>query len=87
VQQVGFNDNLNPTRNQFMPGVWDWGNDASLFKEVPIRESVRLRINLDVFNVFNAPGIPTSVGSNGIVSTRESGRASREMQLTLRLSW
>jgi hypothetical protein len=87
VQQVGYNDNLNPTRNQFLSSVWDWGNDASLFKEVPMRESLRLRVNLDVFNVFNAPGIPTGVGSNGIVSTRESGRPSREMQLTLRLSW
>ena len=63
------------------------GNDASLFKEVGIRESVRLRLNIDAFNVFNRPGIPTTVGSNGLVSTRESGNSSRELQVTLRLSW
>ena len=87
VQQVGFNDNLNPTRNQFLPGVWSWANDASLFKEIPIREQVRLRVNLDAFNVFNRPGIPTDVASNGLVSTRSSGNASREMQVTVRLTW
>jgi hypothetical protein len=87
IQEVGFNDGLHPWRNQYLPGVWDWGQDASLFKEIPIRESVRLRLNIDAFNVFNAPGTPTGVGSNGLVSTRESGRASRELQFTLRLTW
>jgi Carboxypeptidase regulatory-like domain len=87
VQQVGYNDNLHPWRNQYMPGVWEWGQDASLFKEIPINESVRIRLNIDAFNVFNAPGIPTAVGSNGLVSTRESGKASRELQFTLRLTW
>jgi hypothetical protein len=87
VQQVGFNDNLHPWRNQFLPGVWEWGQDASLFKEFNVREAVRVRLNIDAFNVFNAPGIPTGVSSNGLVSTRESGKGSREMQFTLRVSW
>jgi hypothetical protein len=52
-----------------------------------VREAVRVRLNIDAFNVFNAPGIPTGVSSNGLVSTRESGKGSREMQFTLRVSW
>jgi hypothetical protein len=87
VQQVGFNDNMHPWRNQYLPGVWDWGQDASLFKEFRIREGLRVRLNIDAFNVFNNPGIPTGVGGNGLVSTRTSQRTSREMQFTLRVTW
>ncbi len=87
VQQSTFDDGLHPYRNQFRMGVWDFSQDASLFKEFPIRESLRVRLNIDAFNVFNAPGIPTGVGGNGFVSTRESQEASRELQFTLRLTW
>jgi len=87
VQQTSINNNFHPWRNQFLPGVWEFGQDASLFKEVRVGEAVRVRLNIDAFNVFNNPGIPTGVGSNGLVSTRESGKGSREMQFTLRVSW
>ncbi|HTM50951.1 MAG TPA: hypothetical protein VL285_19780, partial [Bryobacteraceae bacterium] len=79
--------NFSPWRNQFLPGVWEFGQDASLFKEVTVRERLRVRLNIDAFNVFNNPGIPTTVNSNGLVSTRESGKGSREMQFTLRVTW
>ncbi|HEY2933103.1 MAG TPA: carboxypeptidase-like regulatory domain-containing protein [Acidobacteriota bacterium] len=87
TQQVTFNDNMHPWRNQYMPGVWEFGQDVSLFKEVQIREALRVRLNIDAFNVFNNPGIPIGVGSNGLVSTRESRKASRELQFTLRVTW
>ena len=88
VQQTSINNNFHPWRNQFLPGVWEFGQDASLFKEVRVGEAVRVRLNIDAFNVFNNPGIPTSVASNGLVSTRESSnKGSREMQFTLRVSW
>ncbi len=87
IQQTSLDDNLHPFRFQYMPAPWSWGQEASLFKEFGIREAVRIRVNIDAFNVFNNPGIPTDVGSNGVVSTRESGRGSRELQFTLRVSW
>ena len=54
---------------------------------IAIKESVRLRINADVFNVFNHPGNPNSVGSDGMESTRSSGNSPRTLQLSLRLSF
>jgi hypothetical protein len=87
VQRVTYNDNLHPWRNQYMPGVRQWGLDASLFKSVPIGERFNLRFNADFFNVLNHPGNPNSIGGDGVLSTRNSGQAARELQLTLRLSW
>jgi hypothetical protein len=86
-QRTTFDPGDHPWRNQSLPGVRRWGMDASLFKSIPITESVRVRFNADFFNVFNAPGNPNSIGSDGILSTRTSGTGSRELQLSLRLMW
>jgi hypothetical protein len=37
--------------------------------------------------VLNTPGNPNSVGSNGMLSTFNSGQPARDLQLTLRLTW
>ena len=76
-----------PWRNQFFPSTRQWGLDASLFKAIPIRESVQLRLNADFFNVLNHPGNPSGVGSDGVLATRSSGSSARELQLTMRLIW
>jgi hypothetical protein len=78
---------LDPWRNQFLPSVRQWGLDASIFKAIPITESVIVRLNADFFNVLNHPGNPNSVGSTGILSTQSSGSGPRTLQLTLRLQW
>ncbi|MBM3727576.1 MAG: hypothetical protein FJW40_19425 [Acidobacteria bacterium] len=87
VQRAVFNDGLHPWRQQYLPGVRQWGVDASLFKTVHITESVRLRLNADFFNLFNTPGNQNAIGGDGILSTLNSGNAAREVQLTLRLTW
>ena len=87
VQRVGYNDNLHPWRQQYLPGVRQWGLDASLFKTIPITERVAVRFNADFFNVLNMPGNPNSIGGDGILSTRSSGQGARELQLTLRVTW
>jgi hypothetical protein len=87
VQRVGYNDNLHPWRNQYLPSSRQWGLDASLFKSIPISERVNVRFNADFFNVLNKPGNPSGVSSNGILSTFDSGQSARELQLTLRVSW
>jgi hypothetical protein len=87
VQRLTYNDNLHPWRQQYFPSVRQWGLDASLFKSIPIREQMALRLNIDYFNVLNHPGNPSSVANTGILSTRSSGSGSRELQLTLRLMW
>ena len=87
VQRAIFNDGLHPWRNQFLPGVRQWFQDASLFKLVPLTERVVLRFNADFFNVLNNPNNPLDIAGSGILSTRNSGTLPRMTQLTLRLIW
>jgi hypothetical protein len=78
---------LLPLRQQYLPSVLQWGLDASLFKTVMISENVRVRLNADFFNVLNVPGNPNTVGTTGMLATRNSGNSPRTLQLTLRLTW
>jgi len=78
---------LAPLRQQYIPSILQWGLDASLFKTIPITERFRARLNADFFNVLNHPGNPNTLGSTGILSTRNSGQGPRTLQLTLRLTW
>jgi len=87
AQRTAFNENLHPWRQQYFPTVRQWGLDASLFKTIPIKERMNLRFNLDYFNALNHPNNPNSFNNLGILGTRTSGSGSRELQLTLRLTW
>jgi hypothetical protein len=87
VQRTTFNDNLHPWRNQYMPGVRQWFQDASLFKFTRITEQVTLRFNVDFFNVFNNPNNTKAIGGDGVLATRNSGSGARVTQLGLRLIW
>jgi hypothetical protein len=87
VQRLTYSDNLNPWRNQFVPGVRQWGLDASLFKSIKFKERYDIRFNADFFNVLNHPGNPNAIGGDGVLTTNASGQRARELQLTLRLSW
>ncbi|MGH9661930.1 MAG: hypothetical protein ACRD96_25505, partial [Bryobacteraceae bacterium] len=86
-QRVGMDTALHPWRNQFMPGPWSFGLDASLFKSVAITERWQLRFNIDFFNVLNNPGLVQPNATNGILSLQNSANAPRQLQLTARLSW
>ena len=87
VQRTTFNDNLHPWMNQYMPGVRQWFQDASLFKFTALTEGVTLRFNVDFFNVFNNPNDPNAIGGDGVLATRNSGSGARVTQLGLRLIW
>jgi hypothetical protein len=88
VQQVSFNDNLHPWRQQFLPANRQWVMDAGVVKNIPITESWRCRFSVDFFNVFNTPGNPMmGSGSEGILSTRTSAQDARTLQASLRISW
>ncbi|MBI4875223.1 MAG: TonB-dependent receptor [Acidobacteria bacterium] len=78
---------LPPLRNQYIPSVRQWGLDASIFKTIPITEGFTARVNADFFNVLNHPGNPNSVGTTGMLATRNSGTGARVLQLSLRLTW
>jgi len=87
VQRTTFDENLHPWRQQYFNGPRTWGMDASIMKNIPIAESVRMRFQADFFNVLNNPNNPTGVNSDGLLSIRTSGVNSREVQLSLRLIW
>ena len=78
---------LAPLRQQYIPGILQWGLDASLVKNIPIKERMNFRLQCDFFNVLNHPGNPNSVGTTGILSTQSSGNSPRTLQLSGRFSW
>jgi hypothetical protein len=87
VQRTSYDPGVHPWRNQVLYGPLQWFQDASLFKFINFTEKVRLRINVDVFNVLNHPNNPASPGANGVLSTRNSHNDARMTQLSLRLTW
>lgn len=61
-----------------------------MLKFFNLTERARLRINVDVFNVFNTQGLNVP-GSDGVVSLQNSyggfGFRPRQVQLGARLEW
>jgi hypothetical protein len=91
-QRVSVDTGLHPWRQQYRLGPFNWITDASILKFFPLAESgrVRLRLNFDVFNVFNRQGLNTPA-SDGIVTLQNSyggfGFRPRQVQITARLEW
>lgn len=81
-----FNPGMNPLQNQYILAPFTWTLNASLFKVIPIREKMSLRMNADFFSVLNNPGMPRP-GDNGVIDTNVSANPARVLQLTLRLQW
>lgn len=86
-QLVSYDTGLNPYRNQAVKGPWITSMNASVYKTVPIKERVNLRLSLDAFNVFNHPGLGMPSSSTGLIDLRYSGQGARVMQYALRLTW
>jgi hypothetical protein len=88
--RVDYNTGLHPWRNQYRLGPFNWTMDASLMKYFYFNERVRLRANVDVFNVLNRQGFNVP-SSEGIVSLANSynavGFRPRQLQLTMRLEF
>jgi hypothetical protein len=86
-QLTAYDTGLHPWRNLLLPGPWLSSSNLSLYKSVPIREKVALRIGVDAFNVFNQPGLNLPDSTSGILSLRFSAQGARTLQYTARLSW
>jgi hypothetical protein len=92
-QRVGVDTGYHPWRNQYQIGPYNWVMDASLLKFFTIKERLRLRVNIDFFNMFNIQGLNTP-NAEGIVSlsnsynpNNQNGFKPRQLQGTLRLEW
>jgi hypothetical protein len=82
------NGGLHPWRQQYIPGPWNTpALNASLFKVIPIKERLRLRINLDAFNSLNMPGVNNVASATGIIAMNTSNNSPRSLQWTARLTW
>ena len=85
-QLVAYDSGLHPFRNQVVPGPWLTNLTASVYKAIPITETVNLRFSVDAFNVLNQPGLNLP-GSDGILSLRTSAQAARTLQYGARFTW
>ena len=93
--QWGCNQITYPLMNQYTPSTRLWNTDASLVKNFTLKESLRLRIQFDFFNLFNHPNndwdpINSGNGQMGIVYTNGNNydvNGPRVMQFSARLSW
>jgi len=90
VVLVGKDTGLHPWRQQYRLGPFNWTADTSLLKFFTLKERLRLRMNFDVFNVFNVQGLNTPA-SDGIVTLQNSyggfGIRPRQVQVNARLEW
>jgi hypothetical protein len=81
---------IHPLRQQYHTGPFNWTTDASMLKFFNLTERLRLRMNVDLFNVFNVQGLNTP-GSDGVVTLQNSyggfGIRPRQMQVNARLEW
>ncbi len=88
--QVGYDTGLHPMRNQYFLGPFNWTQDVSALKFFNLGERARLRVNIDIFNVFNTQGL-NPPGGDGIVTLQNSyggfGTRPRQVQVGLRLEW
>lgn len=89
-QRVAYDTGLNPWRNQYQQGPFNWNMDSSLRKTFNFSEQVRLRVTFDVFNVLNRQGL-NAPGANGIASLQSSfsgyGFQPRQAQGSFRLEF
>lgn len=92
-QRVTVDTGYHPWRNQYGIGPFNWVADASLLKFFNVTERVRIRLNLDLFNIFNVQGL-NPPGTDGIVSlsnsynpNNQNGFKPRQLQGTVRVEW
>lgn len=84
----------NPYSKTVLNGPFLWTVDASLFKVFPVTQRVRLRFNVDAFNVFNVQGMGNPNATTGLTPCTAPGgvgcsssNAARQIQLTARLTF
>jgi hypothetical protein len=79
---------VNPYINNYINSTWVSSTDASLFKSFFFKESMRLKLQADFFNVFNQPGTGQAPqDSTGTVLKNWSVNGPRTIQLSARFTW
>ena len=90
VVRVNYDTGLHPWRNQYKLGPFNWTMDSSMGKYFSFTERARVRLNVDVFNVFNVQGLvtPTSEGISSLATSYAGfGIRPRQLQLSARFEF
>lgn len=78
---------IHPYSHVAIGGPFNWTTDASLFKMFTFKEGVTLKLNADVFNVFNQQGTNYPDAESGMILTTSSFNTPRIIQLTARFNF
>jgi hypothetical protein len=90
VVRVNYDTGLHPWRNQHRLGPFNWTMDSSMGKYFSFTERTRVRLNVDVFNVFNVQGLvtPTAEGISSLATSYAGfGIRPRQLQLSARFEF
>lgn len=82
-----YSPGYSPTQNWSVQGPFNWTMDATVFKNITIRDGLVFRFNADFFNVLNMQGLSNPSTSTGLIGTRTSYNTPRQMQLSARLTF
>jgi hypothetical protein len=89
AQQILYGGFGNAARvNHKERGPWNINENLSLSKSVDVRESVKLTLRAEAFNIFNRVvwgGPNSTVNNNAFGQVRSQGNAPRRMQFALKL--
>jgi len=83
---------VSPFNKTILNGPINYTIDLSVFKVIPITETVNLRFNMDAFNALNMMGFNNPNGTDGTEAYQPNGVSSsyntpRQVQFTLRLTF
>ncbi len=93
TQRVNYDTGLNPFRNQYRLGPFNWVMDSSMRKTFRFTEGgkANLRVSVDVFNVLNNQGLNTPSSTTGVNTLQNSfnpyGFQPRQVQGGFRLEF
>jgi hypothetical protein len=81
-----------PSGGDYLAKSWfngpiNYTEDISLFKVFPIKEGMRLRVNVDAFNALNVQGYNNPNTTTGLENMLTSHNIPRQIQLTMRLTF
>ncbi len=77
----------NPFSQTVILGPYNYNADMSLYKVFSLTERMKLRINVDAFNVFNIQGFVNPNTTDGTESLQTSYWTPRQIQFSARLSF
>ncbi|MGE5644253.1 MAG: TonB-dependent receptor domain-containing protein [Acidobacteriota bacterium] len=87
VRMTDVSDMVNWNARNFFRGPGAWNQDISVFKTIPIRESLRVRFTADFFNALNHPVDVAPNAETGLQDLSIQANDPRIIQFSARVEW